>query len=95
MDNSRDDGSIFEATSACRQRLRECINNPTLMVDEWPRKRLADFNLWASDSGALAKKRASLDRRLAEKHTVREVILNLLNLLENLLARCLSLGRGR
>ena len=64
------------------------------MANEWPRKRLADFNLWASDSGALAKKRASLDQRLAEKHMVREVILNLLNLLESLLARCQSRGNN-
>lgn len=91
MESPRDGRSIFEATLACRQRLRECIDTPTLMVDEWPRKRLADFNLWASDSGALAKKRASLDQRLADKPTVCEVILNLLNLLESLLARCASL----
>ncbi|KAH6845817.1 hypothetical protein B0I37DRAFT_344991 [Chaetomium sp. MPI-CAGE-AT-0009] len=91
MEKPADGRSIFEATSACRQRLRECIDNPALMADEWSRKRLADFNLWASDSGALAKKRASLDQRL-EKHTVREVIVNLLSLLESLLARCQSLA---
>ncbi|KAK4159908.1 hypothetical protein QBC43DRAFT_121465 [Cladorrhinum sp. PSN259] len=90
MEKSLEQRSIFEATSACRRRLTECVSNPSLMADEWPRKRLADFNLWAHDSGALAKQRASLDRRLAEKHMVREVILNLLNLLEGLLTRCLS-----
>ncbi|KAK0672562.1 hypothetical protein QBC41DRAFT_19580 [Cercophora samala] len=90
MEKARASRSILAATSACRQRLTECIAMPALMADEWPRKRLADFNLWASDSGAMAKQRASLDRRLADKHTVREVTLNLLNLLENLLIRCKS-----
>ncbi|KAK3382917.1 hypothetical protein B0T24DRAFT_602981 [Lasiosphaeria ovina] len=92
MDKPWEHRSIYEATSACRRRLRECIDIPALMGDEWPRKRLADFNLWASDSGALAKQRASLDQRLAEKQTVREVVLNLLGLLEGLLARCQDLA---
>jgi len=86
---------IFDATSACRARLRECVDSPALMVDEWPRKRLADLNLWASDSGALAEQRASLDQRLADsdKQAVHKVILNLLGLLESLLLRCQKLGK--
>ena len=95
MDKPREHRSIYEATTACRQRLRECIGTPALMGDEWPRKRLADFNLWASDSGALAKQHASLDQRLAEKQMVREVVLNLLSLLEGLLARCQKLGESQ
>ncbi|KAM7210129.1 hypothetical protein V8F06_014485 [Rhypophila decipiens] len=93
MENPPTHRSIYEATLSCRQRLRQCIDVPALMVDEWPQKRLADFNLWASDSGALAKQTASLDQRLAEKRTVRQVILNLLSLLESLLGRIQNLGQ--
>ena len=94
MENATGHRSIYEATLSCRQRLRQCTDVPALMVEEWPRKRLADFNLWASDSGALAKQTASLDQRLAEKQTVREVILNLLGLLEGLLGRLQNLSVG-
>ncbi|KAK4445205.1 hypothetical protein QBC34DRAFT_166332 [Podospora aff. communis PSN243] len=86
--------SIFDATSACRVRLMECVESPALMVEEWPRKRLADLNLWATDSGALAQQRASLDQRLADsdKQAIRKVIINLLGLLESLFLRCQKLA---
>ncbi|KAK0647028.1 hypothetical protein B0T16DRAFT_414599 [Cercophora newfieldiana] len=86
--------SIFDATLACRARLMRCIDSPDLMVEEWPRKRLADLNLWASDSGALAEQRASLDQRIADsdKQAVRKVILNLLGLLDSLFLRCQKLA---
>lgn len=50
--------------------------------------RLADFNLWASGSGALANRYWSLDTRLAEEPNVHAVILNLLRLLKKLLGKC-------
>ena len=86
--------SIFQAASDCQRRLKECLEVPILALNEWPRKRLADFNLWASDSGALAKQHASLDEKLVSKNTVRDVIVNLLGLLENLLVRYQSLGKS-
>ena len=86
--------SIYEASSACRKVLEQCLDVESLMVDEWPRKRLADFNIWASGSGALAKKKASLDQRLATKQNVYSVIINLLSLLESLIGECQRRGRG-
>ncbi|KAK1447344.1 protein kinase domain-containing protein [Colletotrichum melonis] len=82
--------SIYEASLSCRERLQECVAQPALMTDEWARKRLADFNLWAAGSGALARAHASLDEQLSEKETVRSVLIDLLGLLEALTRRCLQ-----
>ncbi len=62
------------------------------MVDEWARKRLGDFNLWASGSAALAKEHASLDAKLSTTITTRRVFINLLCLLEALVVECQHQG---
>ncbi|KAK2800230.1 hypothetical protein FQN50_008194 [Emmonsiellopsis sp. PD_5] len=85
---------IYHATIACRKTLQQCVNLPALMNDEWARKRLADFNLWASGSGASAGERASLDERLASKPDARVVVTNLLLLLQRLLVHCQRVGTG-
>lgn len=84
--------SIRNSSLSCRRRLEECLASPDLMaLDEWPRKRLADFNLWASGSGALSEK-MSLDVRLAEKPNVHAVVLNLLLLLEAIVKKLRDQG---
>ncbi|KAL4804113.1 hypothetical protein BDV18DRAFT_162522 [Aspergillus unguis] len=81
--------SIYEMTIACRSCLQQCIDKQQLAEDEWARKRLADFNLWAAGSGASASDRASLDQRLTRHPSVKSVVVNLLCLLQALLSRCL------
>lgn len=91
---SRPYSTIFEAATTCCLRLQQNTNAmdfPALVHDEWARKRLADFNLWASGSGALAKQRA-LDLRLVSQPQVKEVVINLLSLLETYLAKCQEAG---
>lgn len=83
-------GSIYEMAIACRMCLEQCVDNQQLAEDEWARKRLADFNLWAAGSGASASGRASLDQRLTSHPSVRSVVVNLLCLLQALLTRCLE-----
>jgi hypothetical protein len=81
--------SIYEAAIACRQHLQQSVDFsrlPPLGDSEWARKRLADFNLWISSSGALAKH--SLDERLAAQPEARNVLVNLLCLLEVFLSQC-------
>ncbi|KAG0648343.1 hypothetical protein D0Z07_5176 [Hyphodiscus hymeniophilus] len=81
--------SIYEAATACKQCLQqiaELSGLSALAHDEWSHKRLADFNLWISGSGALAKH--SLDERLAAQPEVRKVLINVLCLLEVFLGQC-------
>ena len=85
--------SIDEAATACRQHLQQRVDFSILSPsgdDEWARKRLADFNLWISSSGALAKH--SLDERLAAQPEARNVLVNLLCLLEVFLSQCQTTG---
>jgi hypothetical protein len=71
----------------------ECKKVEGLMKNEWAENRLADFNLWASGIGASARNRASLDARLALRQDARDVIANLLRLLNTVVEECMVLGR--
>lgn len=92
MTTTKSHDTIYEASSACRQVLESCLTIAPLMIDEWPRRRLADFNLWASGSGALAKESASLDERLALRANTHRIVLDLLSLLYALIDDCRQLG---
>ncbi|KAL3482142.1 hypothetical protein BJX99DRAFT_252856 [Aspergillus californicus] len=83
---------INQETNTCRAYFEQCTQMPHLMEGEWARKRLADFNLWASGSGASGTERASLDQRLIAIPTVKKVIVNLLALLGQLLIHCHRAG---
>lgn len=85
--------SIYDAACSCLLRIEECVRVPRLIDEhEWPRRMLADFNMWASGSGALAQEHMSLDRRLKDERSVRTVVLGLLCLLDALLEDCLNKG---
>lgn len=83
---------IFEATATCRQRFEQCLLITSLMRDEWAENRLADFNLWAAGVGASASRQASLDERLVFKPHVRDVIANLLRMLNTFMGQCQEYG---
>jgi hypothetical protein len=85
---------ILEATAACRKSLVKCLKVEELMKNEWAENRLADFNLWASGIGASASNRASLDARLALKSDARDIIANLLRLLNTVVEECILLGKS-
>ena len=87
--------SIFDAATVCRQSLEDCLDIPSLMEHAWAENRLADFNLWAAGVGALARQKASLDKRLALQPDALAVVVNLLILLIELVERCKELGRSR
>ncbi|KAK5000610.1 WD repeat-containing protein 88 [Elasticomyces elasticus] len=84
--------SIFDAATVCHQRLRECLEIPSLMERAWAENRLADFNLWAAGVGAFSQRKASLDERLAFQPDAVAVVVNLLVLLAELVERCKELG---
>lgn len=88
-------GVISEATAVCLQSFTDCLAVEALMTDEWAEIRLGDFNLWVSGIGALARGRASLDARLCRKPEAREVIINLLYLLAEVVDECKKLGQAK
>jgi hypothetical protein len=85
---------VFDATAACRESFVKCQKVEGLMKEEWAENRLADFNLWASGIGASARNQASLDARLALSPDARDVIANLLRLLNTVVEECMILGRA-
>ena len=85
--------AIFNATAACRKSFIACQDVDGLMKAEWAENRLADFNLWASGTGASGRSRASLDARLALRPDARDVITNLLLLLNTAVEECIALGK--
>ncbi|RSL76302.1 hypothetical protein CEP51_010085 [Fusarium floridanum] len=86
--------TIFDATAACRKSFVECQTFQVLAKAEWAENRLADFNLWASGIGASTRNRASLDARLALRPDARDVIVNLLRLLNALVEGCMVLAES-
>lgn len=90
-----DSAIIFDATAVCLENFNDCLTVEVLMRNEWAENRLADFNLWASGTGASARGRASLDSRLALQAEARDVIANLLRLLAVLIDECKKLGRTK
>lgn len=73
--------SIADVSQSCYRHLQACVALPALAAHKDSfLVRLADFNLWTSGSGALAKKkRLSLDTRLADEPEAHEVIVTLLS----------------
>jgi hypothetical protein len=86
-------GAIFEATTVCLQSFTDCLAVKELMRNEWAENRLADFNLWISGTGALARSRASLDSRLAPRPEAASVIANVLQLLSGTVDECMRVGK--
>ncbi|RTE68881.1 hypothetical protein BHE90_016738 [Fusarium euwallaceae] len=86
--------NIFDATAACRKSFVECQKFQVLAKAEWAENRLADFNLWASGIGASTRNRASLDARLALRPDARDVIVNLLRLLNAVVEGCMVLAES-
>ena len=62
------------------------------MEQEWAENRLADFKLWTMGAGALAPGRASLDHRLSSRPEIHTVVINLILMLEVLVADCIHAG---
>nr|RBQ96747.1 hypothetical protein FVER53263_13503 [Fusarium verticillioides] len=80
--------NIHTATLACICSLEACLSVKPLMKEGWAENRLADMNLWASGVGALARPKASLDRRLEFQPKARLVLSNLLLTLERFIEVC-------
>lgn len=84
--------NIRDIASHCRALLRECSKLPILKEDEWAENRLAEFNLWAANSGVFGGNRASLDARLALQPEVIDVFISLLTVLSERLTQCQYFG---
>lgn len=80
--------SIADVTASCLNHFSDCLGIESLMVDEWAENRMADFNIWIFSMGATARGRASLDSRLASRPGTRNVIIELLHLLDALICQC-------
>ncbi|KAL5091748.1 hypothetical protein Trisim1_002560 [Trichoderma cf. simile WF8] len=86
--------NIRDIALNCRALLRECSKLPILKEDEWAENRLAEFNLWAANSGVFGGDRASLDARLALQPEVIDVFISLLTVLSERLTQCQYFGNG-
>ncbi|KKP04139.1 hypothetical protein THAR02_03731 [Trichoderma harzianum] len=86
--------NIRDIASHCRALLRECSKLPNLKEDEWAENRLAEFSLWAANSGVFGGDRASLDARLALQPEVIDVFISLLTVLSERLTQCQYYGNG-
>jgi hypothetical protein len=84
--------TVAEAAISCRQSLQKCVS---LMKDGWAENRLIDFNLWSAGSGACAEGKTSLDDRLLLKPDIRDVLINLLLMLQIFAENCRKLGESR
>ncbi|PFH61505.1 hypothetical protein XA68_17162 [Ophiocordyceps unilateralis] len=84
--------TIYDATASCRKALVECQGFELLMKNEWAENRLADFNLWASGIGASVRNRTSLDSRLGLRPDARDIVTNLLQLLQAEAEGCMKLA---
>lgn len=84
--------SISDIAQKCRDAFDACLALPALMEQEWAENRLADFNLWASGSGAFAKEKASLDSRLTMDYDAKNLVVNLLITLLFCVGKCQKHG---
>lgn len=80
--------SIADVTALCLSHFNDCLGVESLMADEWAESRMADFNIWIFSMGATARGRASLDSRLSSRPGTREIIIELLHLLDGLICQC-------
>lgn len=97
-----EDKTLYKAALACQEslsaivryssRIEDAVNLESHNGDEWAEVRLADFNLWASGSGALSDDRASLDDRLRSLPNARKVVYRSLLMLETAVRDCESDG---
>jgi hypothetical protein len=74
--------TIYAASASVHDALLEYNATSNVENKEWAEDMLADFNVWAFDSGASAKGMDSLDNRLNSSVHVREVVLNMLSMLK-------------
>lgn len=85
-----DQTSIYEATLACCQVLRDSAAVPALQ--EWAENCLADLKLWANGAGALKVGKASLDSRLTSNPDAKVFVVNLLGMLQAFIEGCVETG---
>ncbi|GAQ45149.1 hypothetical protein AKAW_06169 [Aspergillus niger] len=83
-----DQTSIYEATLACCQVLRDSAAVPALQ--EWAENCLADLKLWANGAGALKVGKASLDSRLTSNPDAKVFVVNLLGMLQAFIEGCVE-----
>ncbi|CZR67280.1 uncharacterized protein PAC_17179 [Phialocephala subalpina] len=83
---------IFDNTVVCRESFKKALTIPHLRKDEWAETRFADFNLWAAGAGASAKGKGSLDVRLAFEEEGRNIVANLLRMLQVLMDKCIEIA---
>ncbi|KAK6499962.1 hypothetical protein TWF481_010318 [Arthrobotrys musiformis] len=82
--------TIHEATIACSESLKRCLDISRLTRNGWAENRLVDFEIWSAGAGALAGGKPSLDERLASKPEVRDSVVNLLLLLNMFVEDCVE-----
>lgn len=84
--------NISQVAHQCRALLQACLQVSSLKEDEWAENRLAEFSLWAANSGVFAGDKASLDSRLALQQDIKSIILGLLTVLAESLIQCQYYG---
>ncbi|KAI9774753.1 MAG: hypothetical protein M1839_001620 [Geoglossum umbratile] len=90
-DNFHESSTILAATRECRLKLRECAGIPDLKLSLWAENRLSDFNLWDAEVGASARGSNSLDLRLQNDDSARNVVFGSLKTLAAWAAKCKDL----
>ncbi|KAI9769138.1 MAG: hypothetical protein M1840_004489 [Geoglossum simile] len=83
--------TILAAARECRLKLRECAGVPDPKLSLWAENRLSDFNLWDAEVGASARGSNSLDLRLQNDDSARNVVFGSLKTLAAWAAKCKDL----
>lgn len=83
--------NIAAASAACRDQFTQCLTTQSLK-EAWAEDRLADFNIWDASMAASSASRSSLENRLESKPLIRNVVLNILNVLYETISHCKDLG---
>jgi hypothetical protein len=94
MQNARSDppnqASVYELTACCSQSFEELLqllSKAKADVFDAAETQVGRLNIWTSNVGALANKNASLDYRLRNSHDIKEMIIQLLQLMDRNLRR--------
>lgn len=93
VDEMSSNTTIYATSIAVRDALLKYNATSNMEHKEWAEDMLADFNIWAYDSGACIKGMNSLDSRITISIHVREVVVNMLSMLNNIVARLQAQGK--
>ncbi len=93
------DGLISDISQDCLIAFEDSLSEPThhpkdLISRDSVEDQLVRFKLWAANIGAFAGSHTSLDYRLRDSSDIRDIILQLLQVLRRSIKSCMSYRQG-